>query len=175
MKYILGLLVAIIVLVGAFFWLNNYIYDEKQGGAEDYKNATYVIGNEPITLVNGRSERAAAPGSAEKIVTQYFGNNAKGDLNADSVPDLAFILTQSGGGSGTFYYAVVALQNPAGRYNGTNAVLLGDRIAPQSTEIRDGKLIANYADRSLGEPMSAQSSLGVSMYLHVVNGELLEE
>jgi hypothetical protein len=106
-------------------------------------------------------------------VTQYFGNVATGDLNGDGVPDVAFILTQSGGGSGTFYYVVVALKTPTD-YQGTNAVLLGDRIAPQTTEIKNGQVIANYADRASGEPMSTAPSVGVSKYLAVTGSTLAE-
>jgi len=139
----------------------------------DYKNATYVIEGQPVTLVNGHSEVPAAPGSASKVLTDYFGNDATGDLNGDGLPDVAFILTQNSGGSGTFYYVVAALRSSAGTYTGTNAVLLGDRIAPQTTEIKGGEVIVNYADRKPGEPMTAQPSVGVSKYLKVENGALV--
>jgi hypothetical protein len=124
-----------------------------------------------ITLANGVSEIEAAPGSASKIVTRYFGNEATGDLNGDGMPDVALLLTQSGAGSGTFYYVVVALRTRDG-YVGTNAVLLGDRIAPQSTEIRDGGLIVNYAERRPGDAMTTPPSVGVSKYLKVADGKL---
>jgi hypothetical protein len=115
--------------------------------------------------------RKSPPGSAAKIVTRYFGNEATGDLNSDGTPDTALLLTQSGGGSGTFYYVVVALKTKDG-YMGTNAVLLGDRIAPQTTELRDGTVIVNYADRKPGEAMTTLPSVGVSKYLKVVDGVL---
>jgi membrane-bound inhibitor of C-type lysozyme len=136
------------------------------GTVADYKNATYVIEGQPVMLVNGRAETAAAPGSASQTVTQYFGNEATGDLNGDGVPDVAFLLTQNSGGSGMFYYVVVALKT-TNNYQGTNAILLGDRIAPQTTEIKNGQLIVNYADRAAGEPMTAQPSVGVSKYFKV--------
>ncbi len=138
-----------------------------------YLNGTYVLDGKSVTLVSGRAESEAAPGSASMIVTQYFGNEASGDLNGDGVPDVAFLLTQSGGGSGTFFYVVAALKTPTG-YQGTNAVLLGDRIAPQTTQIENGKIIVNYADRNPGEPMSTRPSIGVSKYLRVENGILTE-
>lgn len=142
--------------------------------ATGYKDIEYTIEGQNITLANGRAEVPAAPGSASKLVTNFFGNEATGDLNNDGKPDVAFLLTQSGGGSGTFYYVVVALKTAQG-YRGTNAVLLGDRIAPQTTEIRDGRLIVNYADRKAGEPMTAQPSVGMSMHLKIDGVSLVQE
>lgn len=139
----------------------------------DPKNTTYIIEGNSVTLVNGRAEVESAPGAASKTVTQYFGNDATGDMNGDGIPDVAFILTQSGGGSGTFYYAVAALKTPDG-YHGTNAILLGDRIAPQTTAIKNGQMIVNYADRKAGEPMTAQPSAGMSKHLKI-QGTTLEE
>lgn len=142
-------------------------------GAADARNATYLIEGKEVTLVDGVAEVEAAPGSASKITTRYFGNEATGDLNGDGHPDIAVILTQDGGGSGTFFYVAVALHSDSG-YIGTNAVLLGDRVAPQPTEIRDGEVIANYAGRAPGEPMTAQPSVGTSKYLVVRDGTLVE-
>ncbi|MDP3207563.1 MAG: hypothetical protein Q8M65_00300 [Rhodoglobus sp.] len=126
-----------------------------------------------VTLVGGMAETAAAPGSASRVTTRFFGNEAKGDLNGDGNEDIAFLLTQDGGGSGTFFYVVVALRTDDG-YTGTNAVLLGDRIAPQTTEIHGTELIVNYAERAPDEPMTTPPSIGVSKYLKVVDGELVE-
>jgi hypothetical protein len=136
-----------------------------------YKDISYDIEGRVITLTNGVSEIEAAPGSAARIITRYFGNESTGDVNNDGTPDVGFLLTQSRGGSGTFYYVVVALKTQDG-YVGTNAVLLGDRIAPQSTEIRNGSLIVNYADRRPGEPFTTPPSVGISKVLKVVDGKL---
>ena len=138
------------------------------------KDATFLIGSRLFTLKDGTSEVEAAPGSASKIVTKYFGNEATGDLNGDGQPDVAFLLTQSPGGSGTFYFVVAALKTPAG-YIGTPAVPLGDRIAPQSTSYKDGTLTVSYADRKAGEPMTAQPTVGVSKTFKVVDGKLVAQ
>ncbi|MDA0302560.1 MAG: hypothetical protein O2822_08540, partial [Chloroflexi bacterium] len=114
-------------------------------------------------------EVAAAPGST----TRVFGNQATGDLDGDGQADVAFVLTQSPGGSGTFFYAAAALRTATGS-RGTNAVLLGDRIAPQTTRIVDGLIEVNYAERKAGEPMTAQPSVGVTKRLRVVDGKLVE-
>ena len=60
-----------------------------------------------------------------------------------------------------------------GGFRGTNAVLLGDRIAPQTIEIRDGVVIANYTDRRPEESMAVPPSVGMSKYLVVKAGELI--
>ena len=139
----------------------------------EFKNATYTIEGQALTLKNGNFESEIASDSASKIVTHYFGNEAFGDLNGDGQPDVAFLLTQNGGGSGTFYYVAVALAGPNG-YAGLNAIFLGDRIAPQTTEIKDGQLIVNFATQKTDEPLTATPSVGVSKYFKVENNQLIE-
>lgn len=140
----------------------------------DYRDATYQINGRSVTLKNGLSEIQIAPNTSSKLVTRYFGNAAEGDINSDGQPDIVFLVTQSGSGSGTFFYAVAALNVGTG-YQGTNAVLLGDRIAPQTTVIDNGKIVVNYADRAPGEPMTTAPSVGVSKYLVFSGGVLHEE
>jgi len=139
----------------------------------DYKDATYIIEGQPVTLLGGYSEVPVVPGSASKTITRYFGNEAIGDLNGDGMSDIAFILSQTSGGSGTFYYVVVALKTANG-YQGTNAILLGDRIAPQTTEIKNGEVIVNYSDRKLTDPMTTAPSIGVSAYLKIQGANLIK-
>jgi hypothetical protein len=177
MIVLMVLVVAVAVIIGSLIWhahsVSPSVPEPVIPSAADYMNATYTIDGASVTLVNGYAESEAAPGSASKLITQYFGNKATGDLTGNGTADAAFLITQSGGGSGTFYYVVAALHTPSG-YEGTNAILLGDRIAPQSTEIKNQEIIVNYADRAVGEPMTAQPSVGVSRYFNVQNGILVE-
>ncbi len=167
-------IVLTILLIGAGFYFFGFKKTEVVAPAAfNPLNATYIIDGKPVTLLNGRAEESAAPGSAAKVQTMVFGEPIKGDLNNDNIQDAAVILVQNSGGSGTFYYVAVAV-NTGNEAVGTNAILMGDRIAPQTEEIRNGQLIVNYADRNQGEPMTARPSLGVSKYLNVVNGTLLE-
>jgi hypothetical protein len=103
--------------------------------------------------------------------TRIFGKPAFGDLDDDGRPDAALLLVQQSGGSGSFFYVAAALNRSDG-YHGTNAVLLGDRIAPQGVAIRHGVIMANYADRRADEPMTARPSIGKTAYLTVLNGQL---
>lgn len=161
----IGFLV-VVALVGGFFLFNAYIYNEKQAPtAQDYKNATYVVNGMNIELKNGVSDTEAAPGSASRIVTRFFGNELFKDLNEDGKDDVVFLVTQQTGGSGTFYYVVAALATERG-YLGGEGVLLGDRIAPQSTQSGPGKsVVITYADRAPGESFDTQPSVGKSIRL----------
>ena len=69
----------------------------------EYRNAEYVIEGQRIKLADGLAEAEISPGSASRIVTRYFGNELKTDLNDDGREDVVFLLTQQRGGSGTFF------------------------------------------------------------------------
>jgi hypothetical protein len=131
----------------------------------DPKNISYVVEGAVFNMKDGKAEIKYAPGSASKNILRVFGEPVYGDLDGDGDSDAALILQNQPGGSGIFYYAVLAI-NADGKYRATNALVLGDRIAPQTVEIRDGRAVFNYAVRKAGEPMSAQPSEGKSLWIH---------
>ncbi|MDP3764581.1 MAG: hypothetical protein Q8Q95_03085 [bacterium] len=145
-----------IVLIAIAFWHKNSL-TENQPIQTTYKDIIFILEGKPVRL-------------SSDIV--YFGNEVKADFNGDGVQDIAFILTSQTDGSGTFYYLALALGKDDG-YEGANTVFLGDRIAPQTTEYRNGEIIINYADRKITEPMTAQPSVGVSKYFKVENNKLV--
>ena len=128
--------------------------------AFDPSNVTFELDQNRISLVNGKS------GDVE-----MFGEATRGDLTKDGKDDAAFFLQQKSQGSGTFYYVVVVLNTPDGAV-GTNAIFLGDRIAPQNVRIDEGKLSVTFAERAPGEPMTTQPSVGKSLSLTVQNSIL---
>lgn len=159
-------LIIIILAVGGFFILNK---QKDETPATSHKDATYVIDGRTIQLKDGLSEIEAAPNSASKIVTRYFGNEVKYDANGDGREDVAFLLTQDTGGTGTFFYVVAALTVEGG-YAGSQGFLLGDRIAPQTTEVSQNPnhvnvIVVNYADRAPGEGFTTPPSVGKSIWL----------
>lgn len=168
MKILYAIIIAVIIVLVALFAFNSFIYNEKQADqppAQSAKDATYVIDGEVVTLTDGFAETEAAPGASSKITTRYFGNEVTKDLNGDGRDDVVFLLTQETGGSGTLYYVVAALNLEEG-YAGSQAFLLGDRIAPQTTEPGRGLIVVvNYADRAPGEPFTTQPSVGKSVWL----------
>jgi hypothetical protein len=140
----------------------------------DGRNVSFTVDGKFITLVNGVSETPIANSSA-RTTTRYFGYEAEGDLDGDGLADHAFLVTQDAGGSGTFYYVVVALKNNEG-YTTTNAFFIGDRITPESIEIRSDTrdLRVYYTGRKRGEPMTTPPSEGKVLLLKVTPSGVLE-
>lgn len=174
-KTFLFSLVAMAVLVGVALYTlygrsdNTTVPQNIKSEAMTPKDATYVIDGHSVTLVGGVSTAPAAPGSSSMVTTRYFGNEVKYDFDGDGREDTAFILTQNTGGSGTFYYVVAAL-NTARGYIGSDGFLLGDRIAPQTTEMSQNPatpkvIVVNYADRKTGESFAVSPSVGKSVWL----------
>lgn len=145
--------------------------NEMLSGA-DPANTTYLIDDKQVTLIGGVAEEVIDD-SSTTIRTAIFDQPVIGDLDNDGDKDMALLLQQQGGGSGIFYYLAVALQNPDKTAQGLNALFVGDRIAPQTIQIKDGMIILNYAERKPDEPMSAQPSIGVSLYAGVEGGSLI--
>jgi len=166
---IIGAVIIVILGFGIykFNFTNSDIY--VQNGAQiNEHDGIYVVDGKVIILKNGISEVEAAPGSASKIITRYFGNDIESDLNADGMKDRAFFITQQTGGSGTFYYVVALLKTPNGNM-GSHAFFLGDRIAPQSINMEEGKdiVVVNYADRKPTESFAVAPSEGKSVWLQL--------
>ncbi len=161
-------LIAIIVLAGIGWLIVSFTkpHTNKIKEGNDPMNIFYTIKGERVLLSKGKAEREVVPGSASKEKVMIFGEPVYGDLDKDGDKDAVMFLTVDYGGSGLFYYVVVALLEN-GKYVGTNAMYLGDRIAPQNINIIDGKAVANFADRMASENFSIQPSVGKSVYVYI--------
>lgn len=159
----------IVTLLLAVIGGSVYVFMDKELAYKDVvgdpKNMTYFFSGKPVSLVNGYAEEQITKDASSKIITRYFGNRIKKDINGDGREDQVFLVTQEGGGTGMFFYVAAVLNTEKGHV-GSNAMLIGDRIAPQTTESGPGKqIIVNYADRMPGEPFTTRPSQGKSLYL----------
>lgn len=178
-NFVIFIIFILVIGIGIGFIIAKQLPNEENNIVvqEDFNpmNATYVIENQSITLTNGLSNKEIVPGSSSKIETKKWNEPIIGDLNNDGTDDATFILTQESGGSGIFYYVVVAINDQVDKkIIGTNVILLGDRIAPQNMSIENGVILVNYADRKKDEPMTTSPSIGISKYF-VLDGILLKE
>jgi len=134
-------------------------------GGQSHLDAEYIIDGLPVLLRDGVSEVQPVPGAASRVVTRYFGNELRHDLDGDGVEDVIFLLTRETGGSGAYYYVVAALAKPGGPV-GSHGLFLGDRIAPQSIESGPpGAVIVNFAERARGESFAVPPSIGKTLWL----------
>ncbi len=163
---ILTVIVLLFALVSLVYYANTKVSKNKtENVSRTHKDATYIIGGQKFTLKDGVSKVEQAPGSSSFVITSYFGNEVGADFDSDGREDVAFLLSQNTGGSGTFYYVVAALNKDTG-YVGSEAIFLGDRIAPQTTEIKENNIIVvNYAERKPGESFAEVPSVGKSIWL----------
>lgn len=154
-------LIGFAVLIVIIFFVS--LQEPKNNGISfDYKNTKYLINGRYAKIQKDILSFYTHPN------TRYFGNELKIDLNNDSREDVVFLITQQVNDH-IFYYVVAAINTEQG-YIGSDGYLLGDRIAPQTTEIsrnprHKNVVVINYADRSPNEPITTKPSVGKSVYL----------
>ena len=118
------------------------------------ENLTVTIDQQRFVMKDGVAELDAAPGSAAKNTLRVVGAPDSGDVTGDGKPDSALLLCRESAGSGSFYYAVLAV-NDGGRYHASNVLALGDRIVPKGIDFADGRFVYTFLERKPGEPMAA--------------------
>lgn len=124
-------------------------------------------------LKGGSFEESIAPGSATKIKVQLGKEQAAGDVNGDGAEDAVVTLVVNSGGSGTFTYLVVVLNEKGTAKPGT-PVLLGDRIIVQSLAIQSGSVIVTLLTRKADEPMSAEPKIAITRNFKLQGDQLSE-
>ena len=138
--------------------------------APDPARSTFVIEGRTVTLVAGRAEVEAAPGSATKIVTT-LGTDAVGDFDGDGRADAVVTLVQQPGGSGSFTYVAVVL-DPASGPRATNAIRIGDRIKVTGLRVDSSVVVLDYLDRAPTDPFTTAPSIATTKRFAVKDGKL---
>lgn len=144
--------------------------------AEALPNLTYPIdgvASGKATLRDGIYEEPAAPGSAAMLKVSLGTEQAFGDVNSDGWEDAAVTLTADTGGSGTFTYLALVI-NDKGIANALPAVLLGDRIRIKSLVTRLGGVDVVLLTRKADEPMSAEPSVETRLTFKLDSSHLVE-
>jgi heat shock protein HslJ len=154
------ILIAIIFAVAARKQSSTY--------AIDPYSAVYEIDGADVQLSNGVHESGTG---SSKTVTRYFGKEAQGDLNGDGRSDVVFLVTQSTGGSGTFYYLVAGINLEKG-YQGTQAMLIGDRVSPQSTSVNGKIITVNFNDRKAGQAFTDAPTVQKTLRFQLDGGKM---
>jgi len=170
------IVLVLVVIFGLYFYFTAepVVKEEKPVATNiDPQNTSYIIDGKTIPLKDGRYEEVLMPTSVTKIEVAIFGEPIYSDLDGDGDDDASLYLTYNAGGSETFYYLAVSINND-NTYIGTEAMLLGDRIAPQNINVSHEIVMANYADKNIDEPMTTSPSVGKTLYAYIKDAQLVQ-
>jgi len=158
--------IALIALAGfvRFNSINRTDGPGDPGLSTGWANLVVTLGDRTFIMSNGFAAQEAVPRSATQDTIRVIGGPALGDVNRDGHRDAALLIENDPADGGAVYYAVLAV-NDAGSYHATNALLLGDRIAPLTVDFLDGRFVYNYYERGPGEPMTARPTVQKSFWI----------
>ena len=88
---------------------------------------------------------------------------ASGDLNGDSLADAVVILAVNSGGSGTFFYLVVLLNNHGAPVQ-TASTWIGDRQAVKNLQIKDGQIVLDFLTQGPNDALCCPSQHHLRSY-----------
>jgi len=131
---------SILVLIGGAFWLTQG--EPADALTQDYMTTKYEIDGEMVELETNRVE--------------YFGNEAWADFNADGQDDVSFLIARTSEAGERSYYVAAALNLEEG-FEGMNTVFLGNNIAIQTAEYKNGLLVVNFTNEN--EDQTIQDSM----------------
>lgn len=169
-------LVAGIAALGLLFAAIRSAQDEQRNAAPSLialQNLTIAIDGENFTMSNGVAANESAPGSAGMNTVRIVGDPVAADVTGSGKPDAALLIRNDPGGSGTFYYAVLAV-NDNGSYRATNALPLGDRIVPQTVDVIDGRFVYRFLERGADQSMAEAPKIerAVSIVVDPASGKI---
>lgn len=142
--------------------------------ASPFANMTYAgIYEEPVTLTDGSFEgEPFVEGGASRPTVQLTDVTAMGDLNGDGIEDGAVILTESSGGSGTFYY-LAAVIDEAGEFSNVSTTLLGDRTRIESLRIEEETIVVELVTHGPDDALCCPTQEEIRTY-ELIDGTLVD-
>ncbi len=167
---ILGVLVGAVAIAGIIrfnFTSGGDVVSDRKSSPE-ISDLTITIDTQEFAMSDGVAVIPPSQGSETANTLRLIGEPVMGDVDNDGNPDAALLIQHDPGGSGTFYYAVVAIDDGIS-YRASNALLLGDRIEPRTVMFTDGRFVYNYAERQPGDAMSERRTIKRNVTITVDN------
>lgn len=183
-KIIILIIIVVLVIVAGIVYFLSIDKDEwREEIPFDIFNATYIIEEGEYPLVDGRLEENIFDGIDVRVKAEVWDiRPGIGDLNGDGVDEIALIIAREilgynvkGKYGGKFYFLAVALDDrESGKVVGTNAIIIGERVAVESVSVDEGVIIVDYLARKDGEPVTVEPTIK-SVKRFVLNEGVLEE
>lgn len=144
--------------------------------AQAFPNAEYPVEgvcSGKAQLKDGFFEESVAPGSATTTRIWFGKKQAFGDMNGDGVEDAAVTLVVDRGGSGTFTYLALVI-NEKGTAKPVASIMLGDRIIVTCLAIESSSVVVTMLTRKPDESISAEPTREVRHAFKLRGDKLVE-
>ena len=125
----------------------------------DPANAGYYIDGIVYTLVNGELEQAIEDSTTVNKF-KLLDLKAAGDINKDGTDDVAVVVTNDAGGSGTFYYLAIFTSGSSPVIENTS--YLGDRIVVKDITFTNNQFQVKYLDRDSEADMASDPTIEIT-------------
>lgn len=103
-----------------------------------------------VQLVDGKFTENLADGSTQLVFLDEHA--AFGDINGDGIDDVALLIVESTGGTGSFV-SLTAMISTNGGYVQTNSISIDDRPIIHSLDIGNGEIVLNANVHGINDPM----------------------
>ena len=138
------------------------------------RNAEYQLGITEalrmVQLTDGKFQQgtAGAPDYVSVNVTDFI---ASGDLNGDGVDEIAALIAENYGGSGTFVFLVI-YSDADGKLTFQTSALVDDRPALNALSIKNGEVFLDAATRDADDPFCCPTLKTNRHYTLLVDNQL---
>lgn len=135
----------------------------------DVMNISYTIDGEEFILVNGRAEKTVEvelDGFTMKNSLMVIEEPVYADVDKDGDVDGAVWLVNDSGGTGSFFYGALVINNSNKSFSSTEGMFLGDRISPKNITFKEGRIVYSFLERGMDEPMSAEPTRPRDIWVH---------
>lgn len=121
---------------------------------ERIRNAEYQLGATDVLRVvqlnDGKFQEGTA-GTADYVSVNFTNFAASGDLNGDGVDEIAALVGENYGGSGTFVFLAI-YTNTNGNLTFQTSTLVDDRPVLNALSIEDGEIFLDSVTRDADDP-----------------------
>jgi heat shock protein HslJ len=141
----------------------------------DLMNATYQgIYAEPVTLTDGsyEGEPFVEGGASRPTVTFIETPITYGDVTGDGQAEAVVLLAENSGGSGTFVYLALVV-NQDGQPVNVATTLLGDRAQVDSMSVENNQIVVELVQHGPDDPMCCPSQRVIKTF--ALQGDQLVE
>ncbi len=132
-----------------------------------------VVSTGFVTLEQGVYAEPAAPDSASMTRIELSPWTATGDLDDNGTNDVAVVLTVETGGTGTFFYLAVIV-NEKGVPVAKATQYIGDRVIIETLSIDSGEITVGLKERAAGAPMTQNPDVKRIRIFRIMENQVVE-